>query len=76
MRPVEGTKLNPESRFRIRKRLLIVPGVVDIPEILEMEEHLKTATENHPRGVVLMVRRNVILHQEETHVIRAEIGRS
>ena len=42
---MEGTKRDPEGDFRFKKGLPIVPGEVDIADILEMEEHLKFAAE-------------------------------
>ena len=42
---MEGTKRDPEGDFRVKKGLSIVPGEVDIAEILEMEGHLKSAAE-------------------------------
>ena len=42
---MEGTKRYPKGDFRFKKGFPIVPVEVDIAEILEMEEHLKSAAE-------------------------------
>ena len=42
---MEGTKRDPDGDFRVNNNLPIVPVEVDIAEILEMEEHLKSAAE-------------------------------